>query len=88
LSKIDTASSGTEQNPTLANNLTKIGSTRSLEERQSHAGDRSAFAETPTIREFLDPSTKNSQDFFNPSREALGGVLGPVPELRNSPTVS
>jgi hypothetical protein len=38
LSKIYTSSSGTEQNPTLANNLTKIGSTRSREEHQPHAG--------------------------------------------------
>ena len=35
---------GTRQTPILANNLTKIGSTLSLEERRLHAWGQSAFA--------------------------------------------
>jgi hypothetical protein len=37
--------SGTRHDPTLVINLTKIGSTLSLEERRLHAWGRSAFAE-------------------------------------------
>jgi len=36
--------SGTKQSPTLVNNLTKIGSTLSLEERRLHPWGQSAFA--------------------------------------------
>jgi hypothetical protein len=49
---------GTRQNPTLVNNLTKIGSTLSPEERRLHAWGRSAYRGTHNIRKLPDSSIK------------------------------
>jgi hypothetical protein len=70
LSKI-TVRSGTRQSPTLVNNLTKIGSTLSLEEHQLHAWGRSACREAQNIRDSRSPSIKNLQD----SQVNFGGAV-------------
>jgi len=82
LSKI-VSLSGTRQNPAFVNNLTKIGSTLSPEERQLHAWSRSACRGTHNIRKLPDSSIKICKIFaavnhastrMNPNSSNLGSA--------------
>ena len=82
LSKI-VSLSGTRQNPAFVNNLTKIGSTLSPEERQLHAWSRSACRGTHNIRKLPDSSIKICKIFaavnhastrMNPNSSTLGSA--------------